>query len=329
MFCAPAPAADAGALPQGSLAPAADARAVLVVERPQVELGEPFELRVEVEHDAGTTLRLGELPWTLEEGWLLFDAGDPLTLDRSDGRGLVTTTRFRVAATEQAQVETEDGWTWSATREVPPPPLTLVSGEETFELTCEPASIVATSLLAVGEDLPRGFPGWTDPPQGPTALAQWERAGAVAVVCAGVLLWAWLVLLRRTGPREQTPPKPGLSERRRRIDAALRSGATEPELVFELTDLARSAVDELLGEPRPGLTDSEWIAALPRDPSMASLRERAAEFLARSARAKYSGHQPTGWAVEELATECLGILDAVANHRPAPAGDPVEVEGAA
>ena len=316
---------------QVPLAPAAYARALLVVERPEVELGEPFELRIEVEHDVGTVLRVGELPWDLDEGWLLFDAGTPLALDRPDGRGLVTTVRYRLAATEQTQVETEDGWTWSATREVPAPELTLVSGDDVFELACEPATILATSVLEVGEDLPRGFPSLVEPEPGPSDRARWQRAGAVAAVSIGVLFWAWLVLLRRAGGDPNRTIRPTLGDRRRRVLAEIREGAATAELVYELTDLTREAMDELMGQPRRGLTDAEWIAALPHDASLAPLRERTAEFLARAARAKYSGDEPTSWAVEELAAECSAILDAVEAYRPAPVArvERQPVEGAA
>lgn len=309
--------------------PASEARAVLVVERPEVHLGEPFELRVDVDHGAGSVLRVGELPWRPEQGWLLFEAGEPVALDRADGRGLTTTVRFRVAAIEQAQVETEDGWAWSASRAVPAPELVLVDADGERPVACAPAELVALSVLAVGEDTPRPLPGLLAPPPAAPARQSWLRAAVVAAVSAAVLVWAWLVLLRQRGDGGARRPEATVDERRRAIDGVLRAGEASPALVFELTALVRDAVDARLAAPRRGLTDAEWLAALPRDADLASLGGRLGEFLARAARAKYAGDEPTQFAVEELAREALALVDAARAPRSDGAAPRTPLGGAA
>jgi LPXTG-motif cell wall-anchored protein len=295
--------------------PGVEAR--LVVERAEVQVGEPFRLRLEVDHPRGTSVRAAELPYGPEQGWILFERGEFVAEERSDGGGLRSVLALELAAIEQTEVTTEQGPVLSATRSVPPPSLEWRDGEHTAALPCAPGTIVATSNLRVGEDLPRGLPSLLPQEQSAATGPLWLRAapwaGLVAAL-AGALLW-----LRRRRRSAAPRPPPTLAERRRSLDQRLRAGDPDRALVFDAVHLLRDGVDRLRRGARPGETDEEWLAGLPREEPFATLRPELRDFLHRATRARYSNDQPTSWAIEELLREALERAERL-EQVPVPSG---------
>jgi len=259
-----------------------------------VEVGEPFELVLELEHEReerSSALAPGEP--VLDVSWLVLERRPA----RSEAAGtrVRTTHVWSLASLEPGERNLAEALAGYA------------FGEGVTRIQAGDARLRVTSVLAEGEDTARPMMGFEGELEGPPATRSrvlvWLALGAA---CAALLAW-WL--LRRRGKASAPAAPPTSSERLATLAARAAQGAAR-EGCYDLTHLLREHVDRLRGAERAALTDEEWLAEVARAPDVprAALEDLRRVF-ARAERVKYGGEAPSPWAVEELFTESRRALE--------------------
>ncbi len=295
-------------------------------EPADVEVGEPFELVLELEHPTGASVfDLGADELVLDASWVVFDETrlPPAEAGSPDRR--ITRRVWTVASLDAGPRTLGDALT------------PLVFDARISSVDASATTVEVASVLAEGEDAPRPVRGF---PEGfgagvPLVTSQWRYAA----LAAAALLWGavlWLVAKRmraKRGARTPVPVQPLERLARLEADVAASNGGLEEvrELHFELTRLLRDATDARAARPfDAGLTDREWLAEVRaskrvQDPCIDEL-ERLIE---QAEAVKYAGVVPTSWALEDAFDRARRALEAVLDTRPAVAAGTASQGGGA
>lgn len=272
-------------------------------EPSEVELGQPFELVLELEHaasSAGAELVVGEL--VLDESWVLLGE-EPVRSARAGEGRLATRRAWRVASLEPG------------TRSLGEALSRFALPEAVTRIQVGAAEVRVRGVLAEGEDAPRAlreFPeGFADGTDAADGARGWIYGlGALALLGAGA---GWLVRRRRRraglAPAPATPLE-RLAELERELE-----GARARDGCFELTRLLRGATDGVRARDGSGLTDEEWLAELEASRALPAARAELAQVFARAARVKYAGEPATPWALQETFAHARRALAAVGGER--------------
>lgn len=267
----------------------------------EVEIGQPITITLELRHAAERRLELDPRTLLGDDSWVLLELGEALRSPKPGAEGFVRTRALlQVASLEPGARELVLG------------PLKL--GEETLVV---PALAIGVRVaLAPGEDAPR-------PAQGLREVR--DFAGQRSLLPPALALLALLLVglgsilalrLRRRPPAAQTLPTP-----HERLEAL--AGTREPDAAraacYELTRILRAALDERLGRGLAGLTDEEWLAALPAEALGPEPRANLERLLARAERIKYGLEAPTRFALEEALGEGRSVLAGLAENGAKPA----------
>lgn len=273
-------------------APQAPEAQIRTVER--VEVGEPFELSIEIRHAAGVAVVLD--PRALDDAWVLLDASGAATLAAGEGRA-ATSVRWTVVALEPGEEVLPALW---ASIDGGPPRAIPVLGD----------GVTATGVLAPGEDEPRPPAGFRDAPAPAGGPPRWAwPLGVLALLAV-----AAAAFLRRRRARAPVEVPPTAAERLRAIDPeALAEPAAVQAAYYEITAVLRGAIDERLGRDLAAWTDEEWLAAT-RGQLPESEYDLVADVLRQSAEVKYGTARPTHWGAQETLERALS---AVAGEVPA------------
>lgn len=265
--------------------------ATLRAEPPEVQVGEPCRLVLEVDRPEGATVRLPEGSPVPDDSWVVLDARK---LERSEPTRLVASWKVmsleageRSLATLQVDVEGKDG-----TRKV--------------EVAADPIRVLPA--LAEGEDAPRPMRGFRDAPASGAGRGRLVLVGLAALLAIVAALY-----VRRRARRKAAPvPAPTALDR---LDALRKRIADDPEaaraIVYDLSSLLRGSVDSRLGEDRASLVDADWSARIETDERVPlGVRRTTAKILRDSERIKYALHAPTRFALEEMLADARNALEA-------------------
>jgi len=282
-----------------------EALAHLRAEPPEVGVGEPCTIVLEVEHAAGSTVRLPEVDPIPDDSWVLVGprrvvrdtpvAGSP---------GRVTT----VATWRVLSLDPGDRPLSSITIDVGD-----ASGTRRVEVGA--GTLHVRSALAAGEDAPRPLHGiHPAPDDAGAARRRVVVVVAVALLVLGAASFAW----RRR--RRQAAPVVAISDVDRLLELQ-RAAKEDPDaarrVVYALCALLRGAVDRFLREDRAALVDAEWAACREPDERVPlGVRRSVARILGDSERIKYALHAPTRFALDEMLAGALEALEALAIAPP-------------
>ncbi len=294
------------AILQGSASPAnpGEVERRLYASPPTAEVGEPFELILEVTRpagggSAGAAAPNGEL--LVDDSWVLLDTrlvpSEPAHSDR-----IVTRWIWEVASLEPGERElVVHGLPGEANPDEP---------------LIESCTVRIAGVLAASEDAPRPLRGFS------------ASFGAAETEEGGLPYWAWILVgvvlhllglvpflflrawWRRRRKRETPVPPLELLERLRG-DAELDAEQLR-ERHYELSHLLRAATDDRLDRDRRAWTDEEWVADLGDDRSLdETFRRELAAALDGCARVKYADERPSAWTVDETFQSARAALEAL------------------
>ena len=276
-----------------------DAGARWRVEPASVEVGEPFELVLELEHgrdEVAAALTPGTL--ALDDSWLVLESLPARSAPV--GERVRTTLAWRVASLEPGERSLGEALAGFA------------FGEGVTRIQAGEARLAVRGVLAEGEDSPRPLTGFRGE-LGPAPAADRDRLVpvlALVALLAALGGGAWGLARRRR--RARVLPPPTLAERLAEVAARAATGAAR-EGCYDLTRLLREHVDHLRRAERSALTDEEWLRQLAAAPDVprAVLADLESVF-ARAERVKYAGEAPSPWALEELFAGARRALAALA-----------------
>ena len=286
-----------------------------------VEVGEPFELVLELEHPVGASVfELGADELVLDDSWVVFDERrfPPVPVAEDDRR--ITRRVWTLASLEPGPRTLADSLT------------PLVFDARIEKVNAAATTVEVRSVLAEGEDMPRPPRGF---PAGFGAGVEAEMSDLrFAALAAAALLWIVFGVLvwRRMRGRRGAPQETVLSplEHLARLESESTGSAEDVrERHFALTRLVRDAADVHLAVPqaaatvdRSGLTDREWLS---RARSSHRLTEPCAaeltQLIETSEAVKYAGVVPTGWALEEAFGCARRTLELVTGTAASAAGN--------
>lgn len=275
----------------------ADVRAQWRCEPGEIQLGEPFQLVLELFHPAGVSgreLATGEL--ALDESWVVL-AEEPMSSAALEGGGLRTRRAWRVASLEPGERSLGEALS------------RVVLSAGVTQIQVGAAHVRVSGVLAEGEDAARPlreFPedfGGDDAVRGASWLP-WLAAGAL-LLALGTGAFAW----RRRKLRRGTAPPGTPLDRLAELERSIQEGRGR-ESCYELTSLLRAAGDGLRKTPRGGLTDEEWLAEITASLDVPrNAVEPLATVFARAGRIKYAGEDATPWAMQETLAQARAALE--------------------
>jgi hypothetical protein len=266
----------------------------------EVELGQPFELVLEVRHAPADRPQVegGEL--TGDPAWHVLGGGEVLTLpDADDEHGRMSEVRWTVVALEAGE------------RPLPAPVVRLAgAGGVPVELQVERGDLRVEGVLGPGEDAPRALPDELGLEELRSGRFAWLWAvGLVLVLAAALVVRRLRARARR--PQAVAPPASPLQRLAELESAELETPESVRAAHFALTRALREHVDSSSSSARAALTDEEWLAAL-----QAPSQDELAAFLESCARVKYGSELPTHWATRERVVRARELAVA---HARAPA----------
>lgn len=301
-------------LAQAGQADAGGIRASLRCEPSSVEVGEPFELVLELSYPADTSVYdLGTDELALDDSWVLIDHHrEPSAADGADPERRVAKRVWTLASLEPGARPLADAV--AAT----------TADERVGAVDAGAATVQVRGVLADGEDAPR--PLKTFPPGfgAATASGSSSRLAAVLGIALALALTALAVVWRRAR-RRRAPVEPAGDPLQvlERLRAALAADADAARARhYELTALLRRTTDQRLGVSRDGLTDAEWLSQVRSEGRVPDELAREMEALFEEAEAvKYGGDVPTGWRIEETLARARRALEGLLSGKaPEPAG---------
>jgi len=295
----------------GGAAPASDASARWRCEPAAVEVGQPFELVLELVHaaDASAFALLQGEP-AFDDSWVVL-ARQP---ERQLERGAQSTTseiRWSVASLEPGP------------RDLSAALGAVAFSEDVKSIQVGAARVDVSGVLLPDEDEPRPlreFPEHFGTAGDAAASPVWPWVAAAAALGSLAL---WIAFVRRRRARAARPAAE-LSPLERLGELERRSGSPDPALpasqsseplrqgCYELTRLLRDVADRARSKNRSGLTDEEWLAELKAslDVTSGAVEELGAVF-ERAGRVKYAGQAATPWAVQETFARARSALQAL------------------
>jgi hypothetical protein len=263
------------------------AQEILSVDASQVEVGEPFQLTLELEDptafDPGTP--------DLDDSWVLLD---------------------------QATTPTSGGvrFTWSLVSLEPGSRLvSFLPGEDLAEVP-EPVRLRIVGVLRDDESEPRPLPGLPADFGASLAIeegwALWQFAlVGFCIFQALAILVVVLVIRRRRGP--SVAAQPSAIER---FDAQVAEGAEVSERHHLWAQLLRESVDGRSGKRRVSLTEGEWLQAISdQDGIGGELFDGIKRALDDCERVRFAGERPSSFAAEELQRQVRALLVEVGQRR--------------
>jgi len=299
--------------------------------RPEtVELGQPFELALEIEH--GPEIPAGELlqgELALDDSWVLLAGPEQGPLRGpgvsgqapGDGGRIGTRRVWRLASLEPGS------------RDLAPTLSSLALDARVGRISTAEAHVEVRGLLAADEDAPRplrGFPSDFVPEDARRAAGAawplWGGLGALAaVLAAGLLRWR--------AARRVAPAEPGPLERLGELEQGLERVGAGPTC-YELTRLLRRSADRLRARPAAraseaapassagtageGLSDEEWLERLAASHDLPRAAvEELERLLHETSLVKYGGLNPTSWALQEIFRRARTVLESIG---PGPRG---------
>lgn len=271
-----------------------DTRARVETSTVRPQIGEPFEITFEVEHEAGATLTWPD-PKLLPRSFVfLGERGTRREIDPARPDSVTTRTRWALMVLEGGDIA------------LPAFDVKLHAGGGDQVLHVAGPELVVPHALEQGEDAPRPARGFRDVPD--VASASSRLLLVLALPVAALLAMVVWRLARR---RKPAPPAQlqSPSERLAGLESRI---AAEPERsidhVYELTRILRSALDAHAGVERSAASDEEWQRAVAGDARLpAESRALAVKLLSDAERVKYAG----------LPLSELGLRDALARARAA------------
>jgi hypothetical protein len=285
------------ALAQAPAAPSARAPLTASVRGPAAAaVGQPFELEVELVHQAGRrpTLQAG----AAGDAWAVLAEHGSVTRPGPGGERETTTVRWTVVALE-------------AGADARPELLAAYADGSLEAPLVAPGGIDVAAALAPGEDAPRPLHGFRSPAAGAGGWRWWHflALGGIAAAASGLALCYSRRRHRKPGPAP--PPTP--LERLAAIDPRALAGPAEVQAAhYAITAAVRAAFDARLGFDRDaaaGRTDEEWLAAARASGKLAASEgDLLADLLRACAAVKYGGARPTHWAVQETLERARALL---------------------
>lgn len=266
------------------------------VEIARVEIGEPVQVVLEVEHEAGVSVRLPKTGVVVDPSWVVLD--EPRIVRTPS----LTRATWRVCSLEPGE------------RRLPAIALEIEEGgaKRTVEAVAETLSV--QPALADGEDAPRPMTGFRPVPADAVGAPRWPWIASVALALAIAGGLAWRRLRRRALPA--APPTPLA-----RLSALERLAAADPEaarpVVYGVSRLLRESIDAWLAEPRAALTDAAWVARIEADERVPlGVRSTTARLLRDAEGVKYALVVPTRFALTEVLADARNGLEALASAPP-------------
>ncbi|MCK6447289.1 MAG: hypothetical protein L6Q99_12940 [Planctomycetes bacterium] len=292
-----APRSTIGATSVEDAAQAAGASATWLAGAKSVEVGEPIELVLTVDHPLDATVRLTSESFGLDDSWVVLEPGELRTRVTGADRARTTLTA-RVASLEPGS------------RDLAPLAVELVrSGgrsavggrDASIQLVATPPHVDVRSVLgdADHERPPKGF---RPPSVLPDELEAWPWLVGVAVLAA---LGLGVFVGRRLARRERAalPPPSALAKLDELEKSDLERAEAAREAHFRLTQLVRGEIDRRAGVERAALDDDEWLERSLADAGFAEKlgpeRERLGALFAACREVKYGGALATHWAARE------------------------------
>jgi hypothetical protein len=277
-------------------AAAAPIRAWLELEPREVEIGEPVECTLVVEHEPDVSLRIKPQELALDASWLALSLPRLASVD--SGLRPRLRARWSLASLEPGL------------RSIELPPLRYEQ-DGVLQLLPVPAlELRVRSALAEGEDAPRQPAGFRPAPpeaERPSRRGWALGGGLFALIGASVLA---LRLRGRRRPLATTAPDP-----RRRLEELCAGPAArieEPAAFYlALSAGLRELFDAAAGRDRRGASDPEWLRALEEDGLPAEIRSELARFLERAERVEFGAERPTRFALEEDRDLALRLAERV------------------
>jgi hypothetical protein len=254
-----------------------------------VEVGEPFELAIEIRHAADVDVELD--PARLDDAWVLLHASGAVRRPAAEGRATTRVT-WTVAALEPGEEALPALWA-------------SVDGAAAQAIPVLGSGVTVAGVLAPDEDQPRPPRGFRES-AAPSAGIPWWIWPVTAVVAVGLgaaLLWA----RRRT--RTTGDAAPGPAQRLRALDpAALGDPRAVQAAYYEMTAALREAVDARLQRSSAAQTDEEWLAATKSELPESEF-DLVADVLRQSAEVKYGTARPTHWGAQETLGRVLSVVE--------------------
>ncbi|MCE9595928.1 MAG: hypothetical protein K8S98_17200 [Planctomycetes bacterium] len=285
-------------------AQSSDATATWLAERKSVEVGEPIELVLEVEHPLESTARVADEKLGLDDSWVVLSKDEPRSRP-VDGRPdrARTTLRATVVSLEPGE------------RDLAPLKVEIAAHGDSVSIFSSAPHVAVKSVLgdAEHERPPKGFR--SAPDFGPQREAWPWLVGLALLVAFGAAFVVARALRRRARPAPVAASALTRLDELERSDLERTDAAREAH--FALTRIVRGEVDRRAGVERSGLADDEWFERALADAGLAAKigpeRERLEALLAACAEVKYGGAAATHWAARERiggAREILKRLEA-------------------
>jgi len=264
----------------------------LRAEPAEVEVGQPVQWILEVEHPAGAEVRLPEVDPIPEDVWVLLE---PRRLSRMQESTRVTWSALPLEPGERA---------------LPAFAVQVESNGVARSIEVESSTLPVRTALEVGEDAPRPIRGFHEAPGHVSGRGLWLSLAALGLIAVALVLW-----IRRR--RRKHAPAAALPTPIERLAELSKQGQEDPEsgrrAIYALTRLLRESCDGFLGEDRAALVDVDWAALREADERLPlGSRTTIARILRDAERVKYALHAPTRFALEALLADAKNALEALA-----------------
>lgn len=272
----------------------------------RVEIGQPVEWILTVEHPREIAVKVPELNLAADDTWVMLGE-----------RSVVNDPR----ASSEESVETRVTWRMlsleSGARTLPPIEISYERDGTPHTAAAAPTVLDVRGELGPDEDAPRPMKGFLPAPAGAEAERLWTWIAVLAVLSALALVAAWIVRRSRKkpAPLARATALDRLADLERGLGLDPSAGRA---ITYSTSMLLRESVDAFARESRAGLTDLDWIERIEHDERLPlGVRSASARILRESEQVKYALHVPTRFAVEEMLRDARNALEALA-AAPAP-----------
>jgi hypothetical protein len=271
-------------------------RARLECEPASAAIGEPVEWTLTVEHPASIAVKLPEKDPLPDDSWV--SLGDRRVMHEAAAGGEERTrVRWRVMSLA------------AGSRALPEIEVDYDEDGSAHTVRTAPQVLDVRGELAADEDAPRPMKGFRPPPPGAEGALHWPWIAALMIGVFAIAIWIFRRSRRKPAPILAATPLDRLAELEREIAA---DAENLRRVAFGVSTLLRGAIDDFLREPRPGLTDIDWIARIENDERVPlGVRKSTARLLGDFEPVKYALRVPTRFAVDEILRDARGALEAL------------------